>query len=156
MSDEILQKLRQIGPQMPAPAPASKTTDPLPADPDITEAPDRAGMVARFSLFGVVLEWKTGDSETIVYSAITSTISYNPSVGISFLFHARRETSPNSWEDGEWQVTIKGYKLAYMRTHLSSGRRESIRETGQTVTSIRITRAAFKPTLVHDERAERG
>ncbi|WP_020469677.1 hypothetical protein [Zavarzinella formosa] len=100
---------------------------PVPNDDDSIESPAGDGRDSRHQVLAVQLVQASRNARAVLYGSITSTIDYDPSKGISWVFES---------EDGQERVLITGRLLDRLYDRLCSGKREVARVNGDTITAI--------------------
>jgi hypothetical protein len=79
----------------------------------------------------------TGDQWAVPYGAVVSSLAFNPSHGISFVFEGIHAAEWGHWKEGSWSVTIRGSELSDIFAHLCEAKEVFVRE-GENVTGIEI------------------
>lgn len=80
----------------------------------------------RHPCFAVRLELPKGNAVSVMYGTFIGSPSFDPSLGIHFVFEAMHPTK-SGWKEGKWQAEIKGSNLRPIYEHLCLSKQKMIR-----------------------------
>jgi hypothetical protein len=125
--ESLLNKLKAMGEAGSVPRPR-EDPPPQPED-DSYEEPAGDGRSARHQVFSVQLVQANRNAQAVTYQSMHSPLTFDPSRGISFRFENA---------EGLFEVRIEGRNLDRVYDKLCVGKREVIRQNGETVTAISV------------------